>query len=353
MIPHIQLGNDFSVTLTVKRSDGTPEDLSGVSDMDVSLILNGASWVIVVPRRYYYSSDGIISADVSADAVTHPGMYRAVCRYVKDGRRYLADNCKAFVMTDGCYTTGVTESIGVTLDVQFSADGRDGLSAYELAVANGEYTGPYSGYQQWLASGARPNEWVQLSVNIERSLSPDGEYYNSDGTLNQLVFRGVGYVQDVQACDIRLLRCLKRGNKSGRFINNGWGVMRRGDGENSKIVYSQPLDTLERTVCKKKAADFVFNLSDDPGSTLIRSGYAKSSIRFEYNTEFYRIDISNMGFAVFHGKLMISNIVPVGITVINEKYRIDDDLYIETKAYYTLGVGARNNIRKLIKFPVT
>lgn len=42
MIPIIKIGNDFNLTLTVKRSDGQNEDFTNASNIQVFFIDNGA-----------------------------------------------------------------------------------------------------------------------------------------------------------------------------------------------------------------------------------------------------------------------------------------------------------------------
>lgn len=351
MIPVIKIGNDFNLRLIVRRGDGTAEDFDGVEKIEVQAVKNGAAWVTVLPNSYYYGIDGIVVAKFVADNTQKEGEYRVKVKYTKNGRRYLAENCQAFLLTTCCYqlSTDTAESIDVTLDVQFSSDGKDGLSAYELAVANGEYTGDYAGYQQWLAGGAGQNEWAQLSINIE-AMGIGGDEYSSNSTQNVLVLRAVGYVQNPEECEYRFMRRLKRRNVAtlGRNTRHGWGVMREGYYSTSKIAYSIPLYTLERTVINNPADEFLFGISDtdEHGEyTKYRTGYAKSSTRKVRPGESCRIDIDNYGFALFRGDKMISNIAEFGVTAIHNDAGIH--------AYYTLGRrGAKINIRKLIKFNI-
>lgn len=181
MIPVIKIGNDFELRLIVRRGDGTAEDFDGVEKIEVQAVKNGAAWVTVLPNSYYYGSNGIVVAKFVADDTLQEGEYRAKLKYTKDGRRYLAENCQAFLLTTCCsqLSTDTAESIDVTLDVQFSADGKDGLSAYELAVANGEYTGDYNGYQKWLASLAGEVSVESANEYTDGKLIPINEYLNS------------------------------------------------------------------------------------------------------------------------------------------------------------------------------
>lgn len=181
MIPVIKIGNDFELRLIVRRGDGTAEDFDGVEKIEVQAVKNGAAWVTVLPNSYYYGSNGIVVAKFVADDTLQEGEYRAKVKYTKDGRRYLAENCQAFLLTTCCsqLSTDTAESIDVTLDVQFSADGKDGLSAYELAVANGEYTGDYNGYQKWLASLAGEVSVESANEYTDEKLIPINEYLNS------------------------------------------------------------------------------------------------------------------------------------------------------------------------------
>lgn len=181
MIPVIKIGNDFELRLIVRRGDGTAEDFDGVEKIEVQAVKNGAAWVTVLPNSYYYGSNGIVVAKFVADDTLQEGEYRAKVKYTKDGRRYLAENCQAFLLTTCCsqLSTDTAESIDVTLSVQFSADGKDGLSAYELAVVNGEYTGDYSGYQKWLASLAGEVSVESANEYTDEKLIPINEYLNS------------------------------------------------------------------------------------------------------------------------------------------------------------------------------
>lgn len=181
MIPVIKIGNDFNLRLIVRRGDGTAEDFDGVEKIEVQAVKNGAAWVTVLPYSYYYGIDGIVVANFVADDTLQEGEYRVKVIYTKDGRRYLAENCQAFLLTTCCSQLSIdtAESIDVTLFVQFSADGKDGLSAYELAVANGEYTGDYSGYQEWLASLAGEVSVESANEYTDEKLKPINEYINS------------------------------------------------------------------------------------------------------------------------------------------------------------------------------
>ena len=181
MIPVIKIGNDFNLRLIVRRGDGTAEDFDGVEKIEVQAVKNGAAWVTVLPNSYYYGSDGIVVAKFVADDTSQEGEYRLKVKYTKDGRRYLAENCQAFLLTTCCsqLSTDTAESIDVTLYVQFSADGKDGLSAYELAVSNGEYTGDYNGYQKWLASLAGEVSVESANEYTDEKLIPINKYINS------------------------------------------------------------------------------------------------------------------------------------------------------------------------------
>lgn len=181
MIPVIKIGNDFNLRLIVRRGDGTAEDFDGVEKIEVQAVKNGAAWVTVLPNSYYYGIDGIVVANFVADDTLQEGEYRAKVKYTKDGRRYLAENCQAFLLTNcsSQLSTDTAESIDVTLAVQFSADGKDGLSAYELAVANGEYTGDYNGYQKWLASLAGEVSVESANGYTDGKLIPINEYLYS------------------------------------------------------------------------------------------------------------------------------------------------------------------------------
>lgn len=180
MIPIIKIGNDFNLTLTVKRSDGQNEDFTNVSNIQILFIDNGAKWVRIETFSFNYSTNGILNVSVPANQKLYEGEYRAQVKYIKKGRRYLAENCQAFILTDKCnVSTDTVDSLDLTLDVQFSSDGKDGLSAYELAVANGEYTGNYSGYQEWLASLAGEVSVKSANEYTDKKVEPLDEYINS------------------------------------------------------------------------------------------------------------------------------------------------------------------------------
>ena len=356
MIPVIKIGNDFNLRLIVRRGDGTAEDFDGVEKIEVQAVKNGAAWVTVLPNSYYYGIDGIVVANFVSDDTLQEGEYRVNVKYTKNGRRYLAENCQAFLLTTCCsqLSTNTAESIDVTLSVQFSADGKDGLSAYELAVANGEYTGDYSGYQKWLAGLSSANELLQLSVNIEPDSMGDGTF-DVNSAYNRLVFRCEGYVEDISKCELRFMRRLKRKNTNAvKNTRHGWGVVRQGYGYDSNIFYNHPLDTLERTEASCCAEELVLatNGEDTKGRyNIYRTGYSKGSKRKVYLNESYRVDVNNYGMAVFQGDKMISNIAEFGITIIN-KYLEAEQKYMAT-VYFTLGRGgAKNNIRNKIEFPI-
>lgn len=169
----IHRGNDAPLQLMVVRGDGVLEDYAGVSELSVQFVKNGARWVTVEPTAPIVAVNSGVNVIVPAD--TPVGDYRAIVKYRRGDRRYLAENCHAIDVIE-CVeeaTTDDTVSVDVTLRVQFSADGKDGLSAYELAVLNGEYTGDYDGYQRWLARYAEntANEAVNIANKAKENSS--------------------------------------------------------------------------------------------------------------------------------------------------------------------------------------
>lgn len=147
----IHRGNDAPLQLMVVRGDGVLEDYAGVSELSVQFVKNGARWVTVEPTAPIVAVNSGVNVIVPAD--TPVGNYRAIVKYRRGDRRYLAENCHAIDVIE-CVeeaTTDDTVSVDVTLRVQFSADGKDGLSAYELAVLNG-YPGTY---EEWVKMYAR------------------------------------------------------------------------------------------------------------------------------------------------------------------------------------------------------
>lgn len=191
---------------------------------------------------------------------------------------------------------------------------------------------------------------LTLSVNIEADSNRDGTF-DTNSAYNKLVFRCEGYVDDISQCELRFMRRLKRKDaKAEKNTRHGWGVVRHGDGYESNIFYTHPLDTLERTVTSCYAEELAIATLDSDLITY-RTGYSKGSKRKVYLNEAYRVDINNYGMAVFKGDKMISNVAEFGVTIINQ-YSREEQRYIKT-VYFTLGRGgAKHNIRKSIEFPI-
>lgn len=191
---------------------------------------------------------------------------------------------------------------------------------------------------------------LQLSVNIEPDSMGDGTF-DTNSAYNKLVFRCEGYVDDISQCELRFMRRLKRKDaKAKKNTRHGWGVVRHGDGYESNIFYTHPLDTLERTVASCYAEELAMG-KIETDYVRYRTGYSKGSKKDVYNDENYRIDINNYGMAVFQGDKMISNIAEFGITIINQ-YSKKEQRYIKTVCF-TLGRGgAGHNIRNNIEFPI-
>lgn len=142
----IHRGNDALLRLVVRRSDGVVENYAGASDLEVLFVQRGAGWVTISPTSPIVVVDSKIEVLIPADAPV--GIYRAIVKYRRGERRYLAENCRAIEVAE-CVdrsTVGKGESEDVMLLVQFSSDGQDGKSAYELAVQRG-YLGTY---EEWL-----------------------------------------------------------------------------------------------------------------------------------------------------------------------------------------------------------
>lgn len=90
---------------------------------------------------------------------------------IKDGNNvYTVDACKAFRLV--ALSCEVEDNAIVEVESNITVP-RNGFSAYELAVLNGEYTGDYDGYQRWLARYAEntANEAVNIANKAKENSS--------------------------------------------------------------------------------------------------------------------------------------------------------------------------------------
>lgn len=90
---------------------------------------------------------------------------------IKDGNNvYTIDACKAFRLV--ALSCEVEDNAIVEMESNITVP-RNGFSAYELAVLNGEYTGDYDGYQRWLARYAEntANEAVNIANKAKENSS--------------------------------------------------------------------------------------------------------------------------------------------------------------------------------------
>ena len=144
----IQINNDFTLLLTVRTVDGS-ENLSGVRDFEVFFQNLDAPHVRCAPAKIVIDGE-VARVDISASDVAAVGRYLAAVTYTAgDARRY-AENSDAFrIVRTAAEADAQGESVSADLYVKFESSGKNGLSAFELAVQNG-YVGTF---EQWLASG--------------------------------------------------------------------------------------------------------------------------------------------------------------------------------------------------------
>lgn len=166
MIPTIRIGNDFTLNISILSSDGELIDITSATDVRIFATLNGVRLSFFHPRTITIYPEKI-TLDFSAINTTHAGDYRIIVRYRINDTNYLAECAHAFFLTIDSELTNTTASaIDITCRVQFSANGKDGLSAYELAVNNG-YPGTYDEWVKMYA-GLRPTRisFIGMSGNI-------------------------------------------------------------------------------------------------------------------------------------------------------------------------------------------
>ncbi len=155
----IQINNDFSLLLAVRTVDGS-ELLTGVRDIEVYVQNLDAPHVRCTPARIVLDAE-VARVDIAAKDVAAIGRYLVAVTYTAgDARRY-AENGEAFaIVRTAAEADAQGESVSVDLFVKFEASGKNGLSAFELAVQNG-YAGTY---EEWLAAGENANNAALRAV---------------------------------------------------------------------------------------------------------------------------------------------------------------------------------------------
>lgn len=118
-----------------------------------------------------YIIDGSeLSFVFSGSAQKYLGDYHLTLK-IKDGNNvYTVDACKAFRLV--ALSCKVEDNAIVEVESNITVP-RNGFSAYELAVLNGEYTGDYEGYQRWLARYAEStaNDAVNIANEAKENSS--------------------------------------------------------------------------------------------------------------------------------------------------------------------------------------
>ena len=152
-----RMGNDFTVTLNIKRK-GSPEDFTKASGITVVLLHMTCSFIKIVPSQITVNGDKI-SFPVTADQQKEAGRYRVMLKYHKQGldglKTYTVDKCDVFeLVPDSCEAETTDTDVIADIDVQIEQDGKDGLSAYEIALLNG-YHGTQEEYEKGLAEAPK------------------------------------------------------------------------------------------------------------------------------------------------------------------------------------------------------
>lgn len=362
----IHRGNDAPLRLLVVRGDGVLEDYAGVSELSVQLVKNGARWVTVEPTAPIVAVNSGVNVVLPTD--TPVGNYRAILKYRRGDRRYLAENCHAIEVIE-CVEDATTDdgvSVDVTLRVQFSADGKDGLSAYELAVLNG-YTGTYEEWAEQLI--AKP--FFNLTLRVAKT---------EETNLLCAEVAG-GDVKNGNDYRLRLMRRRKRG-RDGRA---GWGAVdpdcRKGANDSSpdwvrelNKVYTEFYlydftyedDDGNSVTIENVLRDIKEDINDVPPGDIamcfmayknetveVYSGYKNKRVIGSGPT---RVDMQNLGLAIYRYEgdkavERVSNIAPLGITIIGS-YDPNNSIYDKIEFYWNVSEnGSRVNPRKLLAFP--
>ena len=205
---NIPWGNDFALKVPIKKKVIQTTGEIEIQDFDVSSVEQ--LHVFLQHNEHlpdWHSSQVEWSADpenssgiiVEVSSQMAPiGMYNIILTGVQNGRRFFSQQCRQFKIIGNASSSDLVIYEGIqtyTLDevIVLDARGRDGLSAYELAVARG-FEGTES---EWMATlkgengnGVAGVELIEQVGNVDhyRMTFTDGTYFdytvtNSSGTL--------------------------------------------------------------------------------------------------------------------------------------------------------------------------
>lgn len=248
MIPTIRIGNDFSLTLFIHAFDGSLIDLTGAESIKICASLNGSRYTTIQPQSVTVFPDKLL-LHFNAQDTPRAGDYRIIVRYRFNDVNYLAEASHAFSLSaDVEFTNNYAATADVSCRVQFSANGTNGLSAYEIAVLNG-YNGTYD---QWVNYYTKPIQMktingvplsgegdieqpVHLSVWREhvmtRRINPEGEYDEPSLDVTHLRYQILGALDPDKTYYLRLMRKVRKGTLAGvggkrgqswRLRKSGW-----------------------------------------------------------------------------------------------------------------------------------
>ena len=148
----IQLNNSFDLRLQV-LAQGAREPLSSATNVRVVFQCLDSAAVRWEAQCLTIADDVIVTRVSPADARS-AGRYLVGVFYEIGGAQRYAENATAFTVVRSAAEADVEgESVSADLHVKFEASGKNGLSAFELAVQNG-YAGTY---EEWLAAGENAN----------------------------------------------------------------------------------------------------------------------------------------------------------------------------------------------------
>lgn len=205
---NIPWGNDFALKVPIKKKVIQTTGEIEIQDFDVSSVEQ--LHVFLQHNEHlpdWHSSQVEWSADpennsgiiVEVSSQMAPiGMYNIILTGVQNGRRFFSQQCRQFKIIGNASSSDLVIYEGIqtyTLDevIVLDARGRDGLSAYELAVARG-FEGTES---EWMATlkgengnGVLGVELIEQVGNVDhyRMTFTDGTYFdytvtNSSGNL--------------------------------------------------------------------------------------------------------------------------------------------------------------------------
>lgn len=205
---NIPWGNDFALKVPIKKKVIQTTGEIEIQDFDVSSVEQ--LHVFLQHNEHlpdWHSSQVEWSADpenssgiiVEVSSQMAPiGMYNIILTGVQNGRRFFSQQCRQFKIIGNASSSDLVIYEGIqtyTLDevIVLDARGRDGLSAYELAVARG-FEGTES---EWMATlkgengnGVLGVELIEQVGNVDhyRMTFTDGTYFdytvtNSSGSL--------------------------------------------------------------------------------------------------------------------------------------------------------------------------